>query len=517
MATVTAIGVSVLGVTALRACLDYGAAMVSAHLEEDIVRQLRIRLHEHVLRLSPEAFAGKLSGELGARVAVEINQVRSLLRLGTVAASRQILTALSLAGLALWLDPPIALAGIAVVPPLAWLTARVARRSRTAAASSWQAQAAIAGAIAERAGLLPVVRAYAAEGRIHEKFLEETEEARALSIEAARSRARLAPLLEVAIALGALPLLALVGWRIETGHPVETYVALLAAILLMFRPVRALAGIAGGVAAGLAALDRVAQIFELPAIEAPGERPDLPPMEEQLELEAVTFRHGDREVLRGVDLRVRRGESLAVVGESGAGKTTLLQLLVGLRAPSSGRILLDGREVAAASVSSFRRQLAWVSQEPLLFSDSVIDNVALGCARPDRARVEEACRAAGAHDFVALLPMGYDTKLEEGGGNLSQGERQRLCLARALYRDARVLVLDEPTASLDAGAERALSETIEALLAERRTVVVATHRESTVRRADRVVVLSEGAIVDEGEPLALGDRSGSYRSLFARP
>jgi ATP-binding cassette subfamily B protein/subfamily B ATP-binding cassette protein MsbA len=230
-------------------------------------------------------------------------------------------------------------------------------------------------------------------------------------------------------------------------------------------------------------------------------------------LEQVTFGYEPgRPVLRAVTLEVQPGETLALVGATGAGKTTLVNLIPRFFDPWEGRVLVEGRDVREVGLQSLRGQLALVLQEPFLLAATVAENIAFG--RPDAARpeIEAAARTANAHDFIARLPQGYDTEIGERGATLSGGERQRLAIARALLKNAPILILDEPTSALDAQTEQSLLEALERLMQGRTTFLIA-HRLSTVRRADRIVVLQEGQIAESGTPAELEARGGLYARL----
>jgi len=501
---------ALVAVAIVRGLASYAQAVWTASLQLGVVRELRIAVYEHLLAVVPGALLAHSRGELGERVSADVQRVESLISVAIAPLVRNGITAIALIVLAFSLDPLLAAVALVGLGPLVWYVARAARRLREAWRRSHDAQARIAGDVSEVAGMVALVRAYEAEGRASRTFGRRVDDAHDTAHRARRWSALLGPVLGVMGAAAAGITVILGTWRLEAGAvSADTYVSFFAAMFFLYRPVQGLGALAGHASAGLAALDRVGAMLELERETADREdASDLPPMEEQLELEGVTFAYGDARVLNGVDLRIRRGESVAIVGPSGEGKTTLLLVLLGILPPTGGAVRIDGRDVAAATRDSLRRQFAWVPQEPTLFADTVLANVALADERPDRARAEACARAAGAHDFISGLSRGYDTNLAEGGADLSVGQRQRICIARALYRAAPVLLLDEPTASLDGGAEAELGRTIEGLLGER-TVILVSHRESTIRRADRVLLLSGGRIAEDRRPEELDALPGS--------
>jgi ABC-type multidrug transport system fused ATPase/permease subunit len=276
-----------------------------------------------------------------------------------------------------------------------------------------------------------------------------------------------------------------------------------------------LTGLLNDIQAASAPAERILEIVTIPA-EGVRERelPTLPRHHASIEFEGVRFRYegADRDALRGVDLRIAHGEFIAIVGPNGCGKTTLASLLMRLFDPSEGSVRIDGADVRGISLSSLRRQIGVVPQEPLLLRASIRENVALGLDDVSDAAVTSALQLAHAQDFIERLPQGVETVLGEGGSGLSGGQRQRLAIARALLRDPSVLILDEATSQIDAESEAQISEAIDAFRANR-TVIAIAHRLSTVRSADRIVVMDDGAVLDAGPHAELIERCGLYRRL----
>jgi subfamily B ATP-binding cassette protein MsbA len=295
----------------------------------------------------------------------------------------------------------------------------------------------------------------------------------------------------------------------------QQFMLFIGALLTTISPIKSLSEVNANVQQGVAAAERVFRLMDTtPEVaDRPGARSlEGPP--QSVTFEQVTFEYqSDLPVLHGIDLEVRRGEVVALVGSSGAGKSTTIDLLARFYDPTGGRILIDGTDLRDVTVASWRSQLGIVTQETILFHDTIRGNIAYGAADASMEAVEAAARAANAHEFIARLPAGYDTVIGDRGTRLSGGERQRLAIARALLRNPPVLLLDEATSSLDTESERLVQDALERLMRER-TVLVIAHRLSTVQHANRIVVFDQGRIVATGPHDELITQNGLYRRLY---
>jgi ABC-type multidrug transport system fused ATPase/permease subunit len=301
----------------------------------------------------------------------------------------------------------------------------------------------------------------------------------------------------------------------NAGFTGEDFIRFLILLVASYQPIKTLAGVWNSVQTGMAAADRVFANLDLPMEPDAGARGEPVAFGRSVELRNVNFSYPGctAEVLHDVSIRVKKGEVVALVGSSGAGKSTVLDLLPRFYEPSSGAIFIDGASAADASLPALRSLFGIVAQDNVLFNDTVMTNIGFTDATPDQGRVRAAAEAANALEFIEKLPKKFDTVIGERGVTLSGGQRQRLAIARALYRDAPILILDEATSSLDTESERLVQEAIDRLMANRTCIVVA-HRLSTVRHADRIVVIDKGKIIEEGTHDELMVRGGRYKTLY---
>jgi subfamily B ATP-binding cassette protein MsbA len=292
------------------------------------------------------------------------------------------------------------------------------------------------------------------------------------------------------------------------------FITFLASLFLMSQPIKELSQVNNAIQEGTAAAERIFTILDDPPEDDDPSLPQLPPVRGRVEFQNVSFAYATGEsVLRDIDLVVEPGEVVALVGSSGAGKSTLVDLIPRFYDPQQGRILIDGHDIREISLASLRRAMGIVTQEVILFNDTVRNNIAYGLTHVEQAAVEAAARAANAHDFITQMPQGYDTQIGDRGTMLSGGQRQRLSIARAILKNPPILILDEATSALDTESEQLVQEAIDRLVKDRTTFVVA-HRLSTIRGADRIYALRAGRVVESGGHHELLARGGVYAELY---
>src|SRR5437867_4095857 len=495
----------------------YGAVMSSVAIEEGVVRDLRVRLFRHLQTLPLGFFQRTKGGQLLARVVSDTDQVKTAVTAALASLLRNVSLIVVYVAILLGLSWRLTLIAIVAAPVLALIIrpmiARVRRRSREQADERGE----LTSLVAEMVASIKLVRAYVAEAFEAERFQRLADRYRRRVLRAQRWSTLTSPVSEIFAGL-VVVLIFSYGTHLALGASAtlrpEVFVAFIAVALRLMSPVKAVAQYPTIMAGAVAAADRVFEVLDLPPDE--GDRPgDIPAaFQERIEYRRVSFSYDGTEaaVLRDVDLEVRRGQVVAIVGPSGAGKTTLVDLLPRFYEPTSGGILIDGVPITRFTRASVRALMGIVSQETVLLNDSVFANVAYGRSDFTLEQVQAAARAANADEFIAQLPESYDTLLGERGTRLSGGQRQRIAIARALLRDPPVLILDEATSALDAESERLVQEAIDRLMAHRTALVIA-HRLATVRHADLIVVLSGGRIVERGTHDALFAAGGVYRRL----
>lgn len=501
----------------VKGVFGYLQSLLMITVEQKIIKDLRDALFTRLSELSLSFFHGERTGQLISRVTNDVTLVRRALVSSMANVFRDtLLTALYL-GVAIWISWKMAAITFAVLPPIIFVMARIGHRLRKRSRRIQEKMADITSTLEETIAGVRVVKAFGMEDYERRRFFEHTRQYFRTFVRMEVLGAMAGPLIEYLGVIGVVIILWYGGRQVLVTGTVspDWFIIFLAATLSTLQPLRTLSKAYNEIQVGMAASSRIFAILdERPAIASKPGALKLVTFEECVRYESVSFSYdsGD-EVLHDVNLEVRKGEVVAVVGPSGAGKSTLLDLLPRFYDPTAGRISLDGVDLRDLDVGSLRGLLGIVTQETILFNDTVRNNIAYGLDGAGREAVEEAARAASAHEFIEAMPDGYDTLIGERGVKLSGGQRQRIAIARAILKNPPILIFDEATSSLDTESERLVQYAIEHLL-EGRTVLVIAHRLSTVVNADRIVVLDRGRIVETGTHQGLLDQGGLYRHLY---
>ncbi|HET7322176.1 MAG TPA: ABC transporter ATP-binding protein [Longimicrobiaceae bacterium] len=482
-----------------------------------VTRDLRDDVYRHLIRLGFPYFQKTRTGQIISRVTVDVDQIRTLVTENLAKALSSAIQVIFFLAIMLMLSWKLTLVAVLALPPILGLWSRLRGRLRVGVLKVLDAVGELASQIQETVSGIRLVKASGAEGWEMERFQGLTRRHYKAFVRNERWRQLFPPVTEMVIAAAILALLWYGSYLVLEEHSLTAPAFLLTLTFAMkiMSPAKALGQYPSLVQPGLGAAERVFEIADAP-LEVT-DRPGALPVEgfhEAIRFDDVSFAYDPAEpVLRDVNLTIRPGEVVALVGPSGAGKSTLADLVPRFHDPTSGRITLDGVDLRDLKLTELRGLLGIVTQETILFHDTVRANIAYGCENPAQAEIEAAARAANAHDFIQELPQGYDTVLGERGVRLSGGQRQRIAIARALFRNPPILILDEATSALDTESERLVQQAIDELMHDR-TVLVIAHRLSTVRQADQIVVLEAGEVVERGTHAELLEREGTYRRLY---
>ncbi len=508
----------ILALGAAKAIFMVGRRFISGRQALGVEFDLRNRMYAHLMRLSFGFFDRHQTGQLMSRATVDLQSVRFFLGYGLIFFFQHVLTIVGVLAIMLWTEWRLALVAVAITPLLVGLAWRYSRVSHPILRDVQQRMADVATVAEENIVGVHVVKAFAQERREDAKFAGRSEAVFDQSVHANRQRALYVPLLAFVPLLAQAAVLLAGGWMVTRGRltPGEFFAFNLYVTMLVM-PLRMLGMWIGQAQRATASGERIFEVLDEreDIVEAPNARP-LPPGPGRLRFERVSFGYAPgRLVLDDIDLDVEPGSTIALIGHTGSGKTTLAALVPRFYDVTSGRVLLDGADVRDVTLTSLRRAIGVVAQDPFLFSATVRENIAYG--RPDASReaVERAAERAQAAGFVAELPEGYDTRVGERGLTLSGGQRQRVAIARAIIKDPRILILDDATSSVDATTEAQIKSALRELMRDRTTFVIA-HRLSTIALADEVAVLEQGRIVARGTHEELLEQSELYREIAER-
>lgn len=505
----------IVAVFTVRGLMNFGQSYLTDYVGLRIIKDLRNLLNQHLQSLSVSFFQSHPTGTLISRVNNDVMLVRSTITDSVASLMRDVTSVLALTAVAFYEDWFLASMAVVVFPASVLPISRLGKRVRRFTKQGQVAIGNLASFLQETIQGNRIVKAFGMKAYESRRFAAENERLFKRFLRASRMKALVAPALELlaSVAIGAVMWYG--GSRVIDGHrtPGE-FMAFLSAMFLMYQPFRHITRTYATIQQGMAGAERIFEVLDVePAIrDRPGARV-VTGFSREIEFANVSFGYSRRLVLKNINLKIKEGEMVALVGVSGVGKSTLSALIPRFFDVTSGKITIDGVDIREVKLESLRSQIGIVDQHTFLFNDTVKNNIAYGDLSKEMSYITAAAKAAHAHDFIMKLPQGYDTIIGELGLSLSGGQRQRLAIARALIKNAPILILDEATSSLDSESENLVQRALEHLM-NRRTTLVIAHRLSTIRKASRIIVLVGGSIVEEGTHEDLLARKTEYSRLY---
>jgi len=514
---VTLVPLAMGGLFVLRGLSNYTAATNVAKIGNGVVARLQRRLHDKVLSLETGVFTDTHSADLVTRISHHSLAVREAMQMLTRVLIRDFLTLIVLLGVMVYQSPVMSLVVFTIAPIAIVFITRLVRYTRQSSNAEFSQVTRLSTFLQETALGIRIVRAFNLEDTMRERMDETVNNAAESANRVAVLGARVNPIMEALIGAAVAGILLWTGYSVvEQGASPGAFISFVTALLLAYEPATRLATLNVQLAGKMVGVRLIYELLDSPSVEQEDGDTDFEVTRGEIAFDKVVFSYRpDEPLFRGLSFVANAGETTALIGPSGVGKTTIISLIERFYDPQAGRILVDGRDIAEIRPSAIRRHIAMVGQEVRLFTGTIRDNIRFGRLDASDGDIESAARDAMADDFIRALPAGYDTPLGEQGASLSGGQRQRIAIARALLRDAPIVLLDEATSALDSESETKVQEAFERLKQDRTTIVVA-HRLSTIRNADKILVFMDGDIVESGahaELLAAGRHYARFYRL----
>ena len=488
---------------------------ILALVSERIGADLRTTTYQHLLKLSLEYFGGRRTGDLIARIGSETDRINVFLSLHLLDFATDILMIMMTAIILFSINPTLALVTLLPLPFIGWLIHVVREKLRTGFEKIDRVWSEVTNVLADTIPGIRVVKAFAQEDREAQRFIDANKHNLAVNDRLNRVWSVFSPTVTLMTEIGLLVVWGFGIWLVSKDEiTVGVLTAFLAYIGRFYTRLDSMSRIVSSTQKAASGAKRIFEILDhVSSVPEPVNPVALPKVEGRITLSDASFRYGNRAVIKQLNLDIKPGEMIGLVGHSGSGKSTLVNLMCRFYDLSEGSIALDGVDIKQLKVADYRRHIGLVLQEPFLFFGTIADNIAYGLPDASREEIVAAARAAHAHEFILRMPQGYDSLVGERGQGLSGGERQRISIARALLINPRILILDEATSAVDTETEKEIQNALDNLVRGRTTIAIA-HRLSTLRKADRLVVMDKGLIVEEGTHDVLIERQGAYWRLY---
>ncbi len=504
--------------TLLKTACYFGSSAVMIPLRTGIVKDLRMQVYDKVLTLPLGFFSQEKKGDIIARISGDVSEVENSITSTLDMLIKNPILIVFYFGTLIFISWQLTLFTIVFAPIMLWIMGRIGRRLKERSLEAQVLWSDTMSQVEETLGGLRVIKAFLAEKKMSERFDRVTGRMRDKNIKVATRQALAHPVSEF---LGTM-MIAIVLWfggiLILNEHaPIDapTFIYYLVILYSVIQPIKELSKAAYGIPKGMASMERINRILETENnIKECAEPESLDSFNDCIEFKNVSFHYEDgcKTVVDNVNLKIHKGQTIAIVGASGAGKSTLVDLIPRFFDVNEGSITIDGKDIRKVSIHDLRSIMGNVNQDPILFNDSIFNNIAFGVENATMEEVIEAAKIANAHEFIVEKEQGYDTNIGDRGVKLSGGQRQRISIARAILKNPPILILDEATAALDTESERIVQEALERLMSSRTTIAIA-HRLSTIRNADEIIVMDEGRIVERGKHAELIEKNGYYKKL----
>jgi len=509
------IPIAVIVIYIVKGVCSYTQTILMSFIGQRVVADLRNKLYQQIQMQSLSFFTKHPTGILMSRITNDVGAVQGAVSEAVTSILKDSFTLICLIFVIFYRDWQLGIIAMFVFPLAIYPIAKFGKKMRSIATRTQVTVGSLTTLLQETISGTRIVKAFSMEEYENQRFAKENENLFKLALKSVSVSAVSSPFMEFLGGIGIATIIFYGGYQVLKGISTPgTFFSFLTALIMLYEPVKRLTNVNNTIQQGIAGAQRVFSIIDIvPDIRNHINAAALPKISKGIDIQNVTFSYEETPVLKNINLTIKAGEVVAFVGMSGGGKTTLVNLIPRFYDVTEGIILIDGHDIRDVTVESLRGQIGIVTQQTILFNDTVRNNIAYGNIEKTEGNIIEAAKAANAHDFITNLPKGYDTIIGEQGAKLSGGERQRISIARALLKDAPILILDEATSSLDTEAELEVQDALEKLMQGRTTLIIA-HRLSTIRNAHRIIVLANGVIVEEGTHESLMEKKGEYFKYY---